>query len=52
MEMETYKSGDIDMRHGNVEKWSYGQGDRDMETWTWKWRNGHRDKDMETRTWR
>jgi hypothetical protein len=44
MEIETWKHGDIDMRYGNVETWKHGdretwtlgQGDTDMEIWTWR----------------
>ncbi len=39
MEKETLKHGDIDMRHGNMEKWRHGG---DLETWTWTWRHGKR----------
>ncbi len=34
IEMETEKHGDIDMRHGNREKWRFEHGDMEMETWT------------------
>jgi hypothetical protein len=37
MEMETWKHGDIDMRHRNIEKWRQG----DLETW-------HGDMDFQT----
>jgi hypothetical protein len=40
--METWKHGDIGLRHGNMEKWRNG----DMETWTQ--RVGHGDIDTET----
>ncbi len=28
------KHGDVDLRHGNMEKWRHG--DMDMEKWTWR----------------
>jgi hypothetical protein len=59
MEMETWKHGVIDVKHGNMEKWEkWRQRDMeiwrhgDMETWrhgdmkTWTWRHG-----IETWTW-
>jgi hypothetical protein len=44
IEMETWKHGDTDMRHGNMEKSRHG----DMDTKTW--RHGHGYMDMETWT--
>jgi hypothetical protein len=36
METETWKQGDIDIRHGNMDKWGYPwrHGYEDMEAWT------------------
>ncbi len=48
--METWKHGDIDLRHRNMEKWRQGDiGDIDMETR----RHGHGDRDgyMNMETW-
>jgi hypothetical protein len=59
--METWKHGDIDMRPGNMEKWIWRHGHRDMDRETWMWIHKHweMDMDMETRrhghkkwTWR
>ncbi len=43
---ELWRHGDrdINMRHGNMEKWRHK--DMDIETWTWRY--GHEDMDMET----
>ncbi len=58
--METKKHGDIDVRHGKLEKWRHGHRDMDIEAWTgrhgqgnmdretWKGIHGHGDMDMET----
>jgi hypothetical protein len=53
MEIETWKHGDIDMRHVNMDMdtwtWTHGHGHMDMDTWTWTHVQGH--MDMDTWTW-
>ncbi len=42
--MKKWKHGDKDMRYGNMETWTWGNGQGDMDKETWTRRLGHGDK--------